>query len=450
LLGPSIPRRSPAAQAIVAQRTIEEEEGLETILREARERIKAQLTPAQIEDPSDEDVKVASDIITKLVEAANQAAILATGKPKFPDPQKVVQAILDEIFGYGPITPLLQTETIEEIIINGPNQVFIIDANEGKKPTNISFRSVREVINMVNRIAAAQGRRLDRASPKVDCRMADGSRLHAIMEPLTVNCPIAVTIRRHRLVARTIDDLIRLGTVTPKVGEFLRMAVKAKLNIIVAGGTASGKTNFLNALLSECDDNERILVIEDTPELQVPKKDVVQLTTRNQTEEARAFTIADLVIEALRMRPDRIITGEARGGEIVDILMAANTGHEGQMLTVHANSSREVIYRLETMYYLRGVGEIPLLAVRRQIADAFQLIVFLKQVNLGTLRKRIVTEVAEVLPSQFMEDGHVVIQNIFEDKGTGLAWTGYFPERIVKRMRDRGFPITIQFFKDGG
>jgi pilus assembly protein CpaF len=445
-----IPRRSPAAQAIAMQKTWDEEESLTAILQEARERIKSQFTPAQLEDPSDEDVRVATEIITKLVEAANQAAIKETGRPKFPDPQSVAQTILDEIFGYGPITPLLQMETIEEIIINGPSQVFVIDAAEGKKQTNITFRSAREVMNLVNRIAAAQGRRLDRSNPKVDCRMPDGSRLHAIMEPLTANVPIAVTIRRHRLVARTINDLIDLGTITPKVGEFLRMAVKAKINIIVAGGTASGKTNFLNALLSECDDNERIVVIEDTPELQVPKRDVVQLTTRNQTEEARAFTIADLVIEALRMRPDRIITGEARGGEIVDILMAANTGHEGQMLTIHANSSREVIQRLETMYLLKGVGDVPLMAIRRQIADAFQLIVFLRQVNLGPKRKRLVTEVAEILPSQFMEDGHVVCQNIFEDRGTGLNWTGYIPERLIKKMRERGFPITIQFFKDGG
>jgi pilus assembly protein CpaF len=150
------------------------------------------------------------------------------------------------------------------------------------------------------------------------------------------------------------------------------------------------------------------------------------------------------------MRPDRIITGEARGGEIVDILMAANTGHEGQMLTIHANSSREVVQRMETMYLLKGVGDVPLMAIRRQIADAFQLIVFLKQVNLGPKRKRLVTEVAEILPSQFMEDGHVVIQNIFEDRGTGLNWTGYIPERLIKKMREKGFPITIQFFKDGG
>jgi len=170
------------------------------------------------------------------------------------------------------------------------------------------------------------------------------------------------------------------------------------------------------------------------------------MTTRDQAEEVRAITMADLVIEALRMRPDRIITGEARGSEVVDVLMAANTGHDGQMLTVHANSTRDVIQRIETMYLLRGT-DVPLIAIRRQIADAFQLIIFLKRVFIGKRQKRFVTEIAEMQPSQFMEGDKVVVQNIFEDKGQGLSWTGYFPERLARRLEANGVPLRPQFFR---
>jgi pilus assembly protein CpaF len=226
----------------------------------------------------------------------------------------------------------------------------------------------------------------------------------------------------------------------------LKLAVEARLNTIVSGATASGKTNFINALCDAASDGDRFIIIEDTPELRVRKPDVVQLCTRDRAEEARAFTIADLVIEALRMRPDRIITGEARGAEIVDVLKAANTGHDGQMLTVHANSTRDVIQRVETMYLMSGV-DVPLVAIRRQIADAFQLIVFLKRVFIANKSRRFVTEIAEIQPSQFMEGDKVVVQNIFEDKGQGLTSTGYFPERLAHRMNENGVALRPNFFR---
>ncbi|MEE8391270.1 MAG: ATPase, T2SS/T4P/T4SS family [Anaerolineae bacterium] len=276
--------------------------------------------------------------------------------------------------------------------------------------------------------------------------MRDGSRLHAVMEPLTVNVPIAITIRRHRLVARTLDDLVKLGTITPLAKDFLQMAVTGRLNLVVAGSTASGKTNLLNAMCNAADDGDRFILVEDTPELQVAKTDVVQLTTREGVEGARGYTVADLVIEALRMRPDRIITGEARGAEVVDVLMAANTGHDGQMLTVHANSTRDVIQRLETMYLLRGT-DVPLVAIRRQIADAFQLVLFIRRVFIGKQQKRFVTQIAEMQPSQFMEGDKVIVQNIFEDNGQGLAWTGYFPRMLAKRLEAHSVHLPAQFFR---
>jgi Flp pilus assembly CpaF family ATPase len=986
-------RVSPAAAAMAQSRQAGgHEDRMAALLAEARTRIQAQMTPAQIEDPSDADLRLAGDILRPLVNAAFSQA-LRDGVRMTQDPETVVRQILDDIFGFGPLAPYLADPEVEEVICNGPDDVWVIHAARGKERTGARFRGGADLVNFVNRAAAATGGRwLDKANPKLDARMRDGSRLHAVMEPLTVNVPVAVTIRRHRLVARTIDDIVRLGTLTPPAGEFLRLAVTGRLNLVVAGGTASGKclagdqpvvlgdgrivpigelveqefasraplsdgdggwyvpgngaqvvtwngrtggferapilaytrtpapselvrlstrsgreitvteahpffalgegviqqlrakdlrpgqpiavptslppqapselpslfdflprlgretslyvlhqndtfrtlikdikerkklatasavrdsletdgvrvplprgfyewsastsiplpsllallecadwplqslgeevwlkskttpkdqairwptrptesmmcllgwiladgyvakdyveitkkaptvqkelvalareafrteatvydygyrapvvrlrsktlaalihtvfevpltkksqhnaipqwvlslpdrmiaallsglfdgdahlgdsslefstvsetlahqvhylllrlgvdnsliersdhcrvmvyanslsrltevlafytphkaeklatwrgmtpkhsnygipglaevlrdarisgdlsirdlsersglsrrvlrmyesgdrrptcatlrklinslpdneatgfirwltaapvkwdavveiehvehlsphvydlvvsgthtfvagkggivvhnTNLLNALCDAASDGDRFILVEDTPELQVQKADVVQLTTREKAEEAQGYTMADLVIEALRMRPDRIITGEARGPEVVDVLMAANTGHDGQMLTVHANSTRDVIQRLETMYLLRGT-DVPLVAIRRQVADAFQVVVFIKRVFIGKAQKRFVTEIAEMQPSQFMEGDKVVVQNVFEDRGQGLRWTGYFPERLARRLAEHGVHLTPQFFR---
>ncbi len=445
-------RKGAMSPAAAAMRRQQEQSGYEermrVLLRDVRERIQAQMTPAQIEDPSDEDMRLAESIITPLVESAflhaRQEGIRVTQSQ-----DEVVQQIMDEIFGFGPLAPYLSNEEVEEVIVNGPDDIWIIHAERGKERTGARFRNANDAVNFVNRAASATsgGRWLDKSNPKVDARMRDGSRLHAVAEPLTVNVPVAITIRRHRLVAGSLDALVRFGTITPQVKEFLQMAVDGRLNIVVAGGTASGKTNFLNAMCAATEDGDRFVVIEDTPELHIMKDDVVQLTTRDQAEEAEGFTMADLLVESLRMRPDRIITGEARGPEIVDVLMAANTGHDGQMLTIHANSTRDVIQRMETMYLLRGTN-VPLVAIRRQIADAFQLVIFLKRVFIGNKPKRFVTELAEMQSSQYMESGKVVVQNIFEDKGQGLNWTGYYPERLAERLKGRGVHINPQFFRN--
>ena len=446
---PPPPRKISAAAAAMQQAAAGrgQDERFEATLAEARERIRAHMQPAQIEDPSDEDIRAARDILTPLIESC-LTSLRRDGFPVRQENEDVLRLLMDEIFGFGPLAPYLADAEVEEIICNGPGDIWIIHAARGKEKTGAAFRSPREMVNFVNRAAATGGRRLDKANPKLDARMRDGSRLHAVMEPLTVNVPVALTIRRHRLVARTIDDLVRLGTCTPQVGEFLKIAVQGKLNIIVAGATASGKTNFLNALTASASDGDRFIIVEDTPELQIRKPDVIQMTTRERAEEARGFSIADLVVEALRMRPDRIVTGEARGGEVVDVLMAANTGHDGQLLTVHANSTRDVIQRLETMYLVRG-NDVPLVAIRRQIADAFQLIVFLRRVFIGRQQKRYVTEVAEVQPSQFMEGDKVAVTNVFEDKGQGMAWTGHFPERLAKRLEGNNVALRHQFFTKG-
>ena len=445
---PTAPRRiSPAAAAMShpSAGANGSDDLFTGLLTEARARIRQQMQPSQIEDPSDEDLRTAEGLLVPLVETFLTNA-RREGAAVMPEPDRILRQIMDEIFGFGPLAPYLAEEQIEEIICNGPGDIYIIHAERGKERTGAQFRTGREMINFVNRVARTGGRRLDKANPKIDARMRDGSRLHAIMEPLTVNMPISVTIRRHRLIARTIEDLTRLGTITPLAGEFLRLAVQARLNIVVAGGTASGKSNFINALGNAVTDTERILIVEDTPELQIYKPDIVQLCTRDKAEEARSFTIADLVVEALRMRPDRIITGEARGPEIIDVLAAANTGHDGQLLTIHANSTRDVIQRMETMYLMRG-AEVPVFAIRRQIADAFQLVIYLKRVFVGNKPRRFVTEIAEISPSQFMEGDKVVVQNLFEDKGQGLNWTGYFPDRLAHRMGENGFTLRPNFFR---
>lgn len=448
MLTPIAPRKISPAAAVMAQAataSMNQDDVFTGLLGEARTRVRNQMQPAQIEDPTDDDLRVAESILQPLVESFFASA-RRDGLTLIQEPDAVLRQILDDIFGFGPLAPYLTDGEVEEIICNGPKDIWIIHAGRGKEKASTQFRTGREMINFVNRVARTGGRRLDKSNPKIDARMRDGSRLHAVMEPLTVNMPVAMTIRRHRLVAQTIDDLMRLGTVTPKAGEFLKLAVEARVNTIVSGATASGKTNFINALCDAACDGDRFIIIEDTPELRVRKPDVVQLCTRDRAEEARAFTIADLVIEALRMRPDRIITGEARGAEIVDVLKAANTGHDGQMLTVHANSTRDVIQRVETMYLMSGV-DVPLIAIRRQIADAFQLIVFLKRVFIANKSRRFVTEIAEIQPSQFMEGDKVVVQNIFEDKGQGLTWTGYFPERLAHRMNENGVVLRPNFFR---
>ena len=444
---PSSRKISPAAAAMSQSltATTDQDEVFTGLLGEARTRVRHQMQPAQIEDPTDDDLRLAESILQPLVDAF-LASARRDGLTLVQEPEAMLRQILDDIFGFGPLAPYLADEEVEEVICNGPKDIWIIHATRGKERASTQFRTGREMINFVNRVARTGGRRLDKSNPKIDARMRDGSRLHAVMEPLTVNVPVALTIRRHRLVAQTIDDLMRLGTVTPKAGEFLKLAVEARVNTIVSGATASGKTNFINALCDAASDGDRFILIEDTPELHLRKPDVVQLCTRDRAEEARAFTIADLVIEALRMRPDRIITGEARGSEIVDVLKAANTGHDGQMLTVHANSTRDVIQRVETMYLMSGI-DVPLVAIRRQIADAFQLIVFLKRIFVGSKPRRFVTEIAEIQPSQFMEGDKVVVQNLFEDKGQGLVWTGYFPERLAHRMSENGVALRPNFLR---
>src|SRR5512147_3058983 len=286
---------------------------------------------------------------------------------------RMLEQITDEIVGLGPLEPLLRDESITEIMVNGPRQVYIERAGK-LELTNLAFQNDDHVMRIIDRIISPIGRRVDESSPMVDARLTDGSRVNAIIPPLSLIGPV-ITIRKFAATPFTVDDLVRFGTSTPEMFEFLRACVEARLNIFVSGGTGSGKTTTLNVLSSFIPDDERILTIEDAAELRLQQPHVVRLEARPPNIEGKGqVTIRDLVRNALRMRPDRIVVGEVRGAEALDMLQAMNTGHDGSLTTIHANSARDALARVETLALSAGV-ELPLHAIREQIASAFDLVV---------------------------------------------------------------------------
>ena len=322
------------------------------------------------------------------------------------DRGKVFDQVCAEIMGYGPIQQLLNDDGISEIIVNGPHQVWIEQA--GKLTlTDISFKDDDHVMRILSRIVSPLGRRIDESSPMVDARLPDGSRVNAIIPPLSLIGPV-LTVRKFRRVPMNVDDLIRMGSLTPHVVLFLEAAVRAGVNVLVAGGTSSGKTTLLNVLSSFIPPDERIITVEDAAELQLQQTHVIPLESRPASIEGQtAVNIRELVINCLRMRPDRIVVGECRGKEAFDMLQAMNTGHDGCMTTVHSNSPRDALSRIETMV-LMASSELPLRAIREQISSAFDLIVYAERLNDGS---RKVTHIAEV---QGVEQDTILMQNIFE------------------------------------
>src|SRR5438132_942762 len=304
---------------------------------------------------------------------------------------RMLEQITDEIIGLGPLEPLLRDESISEVMVNGPRQVFI--ERGGKiELTNVVFQHDDHVMRIIDRIIAPIGRRVDESSPMVDARLTDGSRVNAIIPPLSLVGPV-ITIRKFSASPFTVDDLVRFGTATPEMFDFLKACVEARLNVFVSGGTGSGKTTSLNVLSSFIPSDERIVTIEDAAELQLRQEHVVTLESRPPNIEGRGeVTIRDLVINCLRMRPDRIVVGEVRGGEALDMLQAMNTGHDGSLTTAHANSPRDCLSRLEVMCLMSGM-DLPVRAIREQIASAVNIIVQQERLRDGS---RKVTKVSEV------------------------------------------------------
>ena len=431
-----MPTSSAFAQRVAAQAASDHYDPYTGLLAAARERLAAQFSLEALRAPTASVEQEAETLLRALVEEHTAAAV-QHGQPFADDTEALVLRLQYDIFGYGVITPYLNTPTVEEIMINGPDVVWVDDAERGMYRAGVRFEHAREVQKLVDRIAARYGRRFDRSNPRVNAKMPDGSRLNAVMEPLVDNVPIAVTIRRHRLVARTLDDLVRLGTLTADVAGFLRECVLGRLNLIVTGGTGSGKTNTLNALCAVLPPEERVITVEDTPELQLGLDNWIAMVTTEETEEGqRPITLDDLVINALRMRPDRIVTGEARGVEIRSVLMAANTGHDGQLLTLHSNGVHEIASRVVQMWQLADSAMAPGVIVR-YLVDAFDLVLYIERITVDGQRRRVVRQVAELLPSRQMEGDTPAVNVLWQDTGNGLQWTGLYPDSLAERIRLR-------------
>ena len=308
--------------------------------------------------------------------------------------EKIVNELFDDITGLGPLEPLLADDSVTEIMVNGPQQVYI--ERKGKiELSEVRFRDEEHIYNIIDRVVSNIGRRIDEASPIVDARLSDGSRVNSIIPPVSIKGPI-ITIRKFARKPITVNDLVRLGTLSERMAAFLEGCVKGRVNIIVSGGTGSGKTTLLNALSAFIPDNERIITIEDAAELQLRQMHVVTLESRPPNLEGNGeVSIRDLVRNALRMRPDRIIVGEVRSGEAFDMLQAMNTGHDGSLTTAHANSPHDLLTRLESMILMSGIN-IPVKAIREQIASAIHIIVQQERLVDGTRKIVNISEIKEI------------------------------------------------------
>lgn len=365
--------------------------------------------------------------------------------------QNIVSGIIDETIGFGPINSLINNPGISEIMVNGPKQVYV--EQKGKLVlTDITFRDDDHVMHIIEKIVAPIGRRIDESSPMVDARLPNGSRVNAIIPPLALNGP-TITIRKFSEKPFTVKDLINFGTLDANVAIFLKACVESRLNIVVSGGTGSGKTTTLNVLSSFIPSDERIITIEDAAELQLSQEHVISLETRPPNIEGKGVVyIRDLVKNSLRMRPDRIVVGEVRGGEALDMLQAMNTGHDGSLTTGHANTPRDMLARLETMVLMAGM-DLPVRAIREQIASAVDLIVQQSRLKDGSRR---ITHITEVVG---MEGDVITLQDIFifkqrgkDDKGRimgEIAATGIKP-KFMEKLENSGLKLPVDLFAGKG
>ena len=353
--------------------------------------------------------------------------------------ERLVEEVLDEAFGFGPLELLLKEEGVADIMINGPKNVFL-EKNGRIIKSDVTFRDNDHLLQILDRIVSRVGRRIDETSPMVDARLPDGSRLNAIIPPLALDGP-SLTIRRFGSNPLTLEDLLKFGAFTPEMVMFLEGAMKARLNIIISGGTGSGKTTLLNTLSSFISNENRIITIEDAAEIQLQQEHVLRLETRPPNIEGKGkVTATDLVKNALRMRPDRIIIGECRGGEALDMLQAMNTGHDGSMTTVHANNPRDAVSRIETLVNMSGC-DLPLSAVRKQIASAVHLIIQASRLQGGPRKVTYITEIVG------MEGETIVMQDIFKFQQDGIGENG----KAFGHFESTGVrPKCIEYLETGG
>ena len=423
-----------------------EERSYQAVKHRIHQRIMDEMTPAEqvVLSSIHQDPRKVESIIDAYCKRALDADPFAIPRG---EKARLIADIRDEMLGLGPIEPLLQDDSITEIMVNGPKKVFV--ERLGKlELTDVQFHDNAHVMNIAERILTPLGRRIDESSPLVDARLEDGSRVNIIIPPLSLTGP-TITIRKFSKKPLTVDNLIAFGTIDEKMAEFLRACVKARINILVSGGTGSGKTTTLNVISSFIPERERIVTIEDAAELRLQQENVVTLESRPANIEGEGqITIRDLVRNALRMRPDRIIVGEVRSGEALDMLQAMNTGHDGSLTTAHANSPRDALSRLEAMVLMSGL-ELPVRAIREQISSAIDLIIQQSRMRDGS---RKITHVTEV---QHMEGNTITMQDIFcyqqqgyDENGKAIghyASTGLKPNFLEKFVMN-GVELPEDFF----
>ncbi|MGH4119665.1 CpaF family protein [Clostridium sp.] len=394
-------------------------------------------------DISDQNEELREEINFIVMKHIEQESLNMTTNQK----KKIKEELLDEIIGFGPITILLADKSVTEIMVNGPDHVYI--EQDGKLVlTDAKFKNNNHVMHVIKKIVAPIGRRIDESSPMVDARLPNGSRVNAIIPPLAIDGP-SITIRKFAEDPFKVEDLISFGTLSSKMAELLKYCVEGRLNIVVSGGTGSGKTTTLNVLSSFIPETERIVTIEDAAELQLSQIHVVRLETRPSNIEGKGeVSIRDLVKNSLRMRPDRIIIGEVRSGETLDMLQAMNTGHDGSLTTGHANSPRDMLSRLETMVLMSGMN-LPIKAIRDQTASAIDLIIQQSRLMDGSRR---ITHITEV---QGMEGEVIILQDIFKFEQKGLdnkgkvkgdyVFTGVMP-KFLDKFKERGINLPAGIF----
>ena len=438
----SAPVAKKPAQPAPLDKEKKRKERLAEIKLELHKRLLDNLNLSALETASESDLK--SEIVAISTEALEEMAVVLNREER----QQLNQDLYDEVTGLGPLEPLLKDDTVNDILVNGPQQVFV--ERDGKLLlTETAFKDERHLLRIIDKIVSAVGRRVDESNPYVDARLADGSRFNAMVPPVAVDGSL-VSIRKFKKEKLGIDDLVRFGAFSEEMAAYIQAAVATRLNIIVSGGTGSGKTTTLNALSSFIDDAERILTIEDTAELQLQQTHVGRMESRPPNVEGRgAVTQRDCLRNALRMRPDRIIVGETRGEEVIDMLQAMNTGHDGSMTTIHANSARDAVSRLENMIAMAGI-EMPIKAVRAQIASAVNLIVQASRLQDGSRRMISITEVTG------MEGEVISMQEVFRYQRVGLTpdnkIIGHFTATGVRsafseRFRMWGYDLPATIFE---
>ena len=401
------PAQASAARAAPVDKERKRRERMSEIKLELHRSLLDNLNLAALENATEQDLRAEINAITS--EVLEEKAIVLNREDRL----QLNQELFDEVTGLGPLETLLKDDSVNDILVNGPHQIFV--EREGKlQLTDIAFKDERHLLRIIDKIVSAVGRRVDESNPYVDARLKDGSRFNAMVPPIAVDGSL-VSIRKFKKDKLGIDDLVNFGAFTEEMAAYLQAAVATRLNIIVSGGTGSGKTTTLNALSSFIDNAERILTIEDTAELQLQQTHVGRMESRPPNVEGKGeVSPRDCLKNALRMRPDRIIVGETRGEEVIDMLQAMNTGHDGSMTTIHANSARDGISRLENMIAMAGM-EMPIKAVRSQIASAVNLIVQASRLQDGSRRMTSITEITG------MEGDVISMQEIFRFQRVGLT-----------------------------